>query len=152
ERSGGSVGVTGVHHARRSSRRRWRLDRQQHCPGKSRREKIHPISNDWSVRARMAGAFLDAPQFPAGEWVVTVMRFCAAAQENGPTAKLSDMRRGERLPQIAFGLRFAVGTEILVVNRTIYFPHGRAGVFVQGDDELRVTAVEIHQQQIAEKN
>ena len=56
-----------------------------------------------------------------------------------------DLRRRERLAEVAVGLRLAVGIQILEIHRPGRAPHRLAGVLVEGDDELMVAAIEVHQ-------
>jgi hypothetical protein len=60
------------------------------------------------------------------------------------------MGRRERLAEITVRPRLAVGIQILEVDRPRRPPHGLPGVLVEGDDELVIAAVEVHEQQIAE--
>ena len=65
------------------------------------------------------------------------------------TVQGCDLAGGEGLAPVAFGRRFAVGAEILVVHRAILAPHRLSGALVEGDQELVITAVEIQKQEIA---
>ena len=61
------------------------------------------------------------------------------------------MRGGERLAKIAVRLDLAVGREILEIDRPLGTPHRFPGALVQGDHELFVAAVEVHDEQVAEQ-
>ena len=100
----------------------------------------------------MAGAFFHAQEFIARQRLIGIERLGALADEDRPTIDARHLRRGKRLAQVAFGLRFAVCIEVLEIDRALLPPDGFSGLFVEGDHELVIAPVEIHDQQIAVEN
>ena len=110
------------------------------------------MTDDGPGACRVAGALFHAPQFLAGQRIISVMRLGAAADQDGSPAQSRHVGSGKGLAQVAFGLRLSVRSEVLEVNRAIDLPHRLAGAFVERDDKLVIAPVEIHDQQIAVEN
>src|SRR5258706_15094043 len=104
------------------------------------------MSRDWPTTRRMTRALLHAPELFAGDRIVRVVSFSAAADQDWFSLKHRDVRRGKGLSPIALLLGFSVFVEILEIDGTLGAPDGLASVLVQGDDELMITAIKIHNQ------
>src|SRR5207249_3841345 len=101
---------------------------------------------------RMAGALFDAPDFPAGQRLVSVGRLRALTDENWLAVQNRHLRRREGLAQVPLRLRLAVRVEVFEINRAFPLPDRFAGLLVQRDHELMVAPVEIDDEQSPVKN
>src|SRR2546430_12953351 len=100
----------------------------------------------------MAGALFDAPDFPAGQRLVSVGRLRALTDENGLAIQNCHLRRREGLAQIPLRLRLAARVEVFEINGAFPPPDRFAGLLVQRDHELMVAPVEIDDEQTTVKN
>ena len=61
------------------------------------------------------------------------------------------MRRGEALAKVTIRLRLPARVEILEVDRSLGAPDRLAGSLVERDEELMIAAIEVHDQQFANR-
>src|ERR1043166_8458737 len=100
----------------------------------------------------MTGAFLDAPEFAAPGQFVGIDGLRSLTDQHGAPGKHRDVRSGKGLAKIAFRFGFALRPKILEIDGALVSPDCFPGLFVQRNDELMVAAVEVHQEQIPEKD
>src|SRR2546426_904532 len=63
------------------------MKREQLARGPSRREKNHALSRDGPAAGGMARSFFDAPEVFACQWIIAIVRFGAAADQNRVAAR-----------------------------------------------------------------
>lgn len=107
-------------------------------------DEDHAEAGDGSSGGAVIIAFFEAPEFFTGFGVVAVVGFGAATDEGGLAIVGDDLGCGESLSVIAFVLGFAIFVEVLVIDGSVDFPDGFSREFIEGDDELGIAAVEVH--------
>ncbi len=106
------------------------------------------VGDDGAGAGAVLGAFFEAPEFFAGRGIVAVVGFCAAGDEDGFSVQLCDEGGSEAFAIVAIAGGFAIAVEVFVVNGAVRFPNGLPGFLVEGGDELKVAAVEVHDEQV----
>ena len=125
----------------------------EHLAGvESRRVEDEAVPRDRPRARRETGALLQPPQLLAGERIVSVRRHRSRADQHRLSADRDDLRRRERLAEIAVRLDLAVRVDVLEIHRPRRLPHRLARPLVERDDVLHVAAVEVHDEQVAEED
>src|SRR6185436_11290552 len=102
------------------------------------------IARQGTGAGRVLSALFDTPLLFAGQRVIGVMCFGAAAQQECLAFEDGDMRRREGLAKVALGLWHPIRSNVLIVDRARAAPDVLAGFLVQCHHELVVATVEVH--------